>query len=529
MAFTRGANPIWSMVDLQGRQLDDTYFLFVLQPTIPYQPAPFYQDAQGQTAWANPLRFYANGTLPSNMYFDDTAEYRLEVRRGNTQADALIYAIDNFEPNSTDGGGNIDTVALSTDNQITNPQFINYNKANPVSQATASAQTINIATGWDLVLEGSGGFSLGQRALNSTVQNPTNAPFALTIELSGSWTTAYLRQRFGVNGTLWEGQYVSFSITALSQSFSQTIDVQLWDSQNQTIAEILPPTQLDSAFTEYTGVALIPESTNTDTPPNAFIELRINLPTVANLQLTSVQLVASDVAIRYPYEQDTPARQIDNTYHSANPIVPIGTVLDYVGFIVPPHFLAAEGQIVSRFQYYELFQAITVVQNLNLAVGNPTFSSNGAILFWIGMPVESPAFPAGTVITGLSTNNVTVNNAPTATGNFPVRFFSAPAGDGASTFAVPDLRDYVTAGTPGTLGGGANNGIGAKVGSNSHALTGAELPQHAHALSVAAASGTGGATRTSGTETGGIINVGTGTPFSIVQPTFLVRKIIRFE
>lgn len=40
----RGFNPIWSEVDLQGKLFDDTFFLFVLENTIPYMPVIVWHD-----------------------------------------------------------------------------------------------------------------------------------------------------------------------------------------------------------------------------------------------------------------------------------------------------------------------------------------------------------------------------------------------------------------------------------------------------------------------------------------------------
>src|SRR6266567_7060659 len=101
--FIRAANPIWHFVDLLGFSLNDSYYISFLSNTFPYLPQPVYQDNQGLVPWANPLEFLANGTLPQNLYFDDTLVYRLEVREGPTQSDQLIYLIPDFIPGE-DGG-----------------------------------------------------------------------------------------------------------------------------------------------------------------------------------------------------------------------------------------------------------------------------------------------------------------------------------------------------------------------------------------------------------------------------------------
>ena len=87
--------------------------------------------------------------------------------------------------------------------------------------------------------------------------------------------------------------------------------------------------------------------------------------------------------ITYPYEQTTIERQIDQTYHNAYPIVPVGTIIDFAGLVVPVHYLLCNGtaleeqHIIYYFCYWH---------------------------YWGG-------------------------------------------GDGSTTFNVPNLVDYVTAGT----------------------------------------------------------------------------------
>src|ERR1700677_3254065 len=100
MSYTRGSNPVWLFDDLTGHLLDDTYYMFVLSNEIPYIPLPTYQDPFGNVLWTNPIRVFANGTLPNNIYFDPDIVYRLEIRQGDSQQDALIYLVENYVPGS---------------------------------------------------------------------------------------------------------------------------------------------------------------------------------------------------------------------------------------------------------------------------------------------------------------------------------------------------------------------------------------------------------------------------------------------
>lgn len=103
---------------------------------------------------------------------------------------------------------------------------------------------------------------------------------------------------------------------------------------------------------------------------------------------------------------------------SLNALVPIGAILSFWGLQEPTGWLLCKGQAVSRTAYKELFAVI------------------------------------GT---------------------------RSGAGDGSTTFNVPDLREAVVygVGNPGTF----TQNMGATVGERTHTLTAAELPSHSHYLS----------------------------------------------
>jgi hypothetical protein len=318
ITFVRSFNPVWSFVDLAGKQADDTFYLWVLQNQIPYNPAPVYHLPNG-TPWGEPIQLLANGTLPVDVYWDPTMVYRLELRQAvgtnpPSQTDPLIYLIENYVPNGSSATPSLVDDTL-TENQVTNGQFALVDFSSPYTlTAVTNPAPIDVAPGWQLVLVGTGNVTLTQTPLNSVLANPTNAPYALEINLSGGWTTSYLRQQFQQNGMLWANKWVSSSITARINGASQMITERLVDSQGQILAILATPL-LTNAFVEYTGFALLPATVNVNVPPNAYIEFRIALPPVSDIFITSVQLVASNTAAPFAYEQETVDRQIDHTFH----------------------------------------------------------------------------------------------------------------------------------------------------------------------------------------------------------------------
>jgi hypothetical protein len=318
MSYVRGSNPVWSFVDLTGKQFDDTFYMYVLQNTLPYLPSTVWHDFNGNSPWSQPIQFYANGTLPIDIYWDPSVVYRLEFRQNNglqqpSQQDPLIYLVENYQPGST--GTTPVGQSITTDNQITNPQFALVDFVSPFAQINITTQTIRVAPGWFLDLTGTGNVTLNRIALNSSVTDPSNAPYALHIQLSGTWTGAVLRQRFNENGVLWSNTFVSSSITALSATPPNPISAAIYDSLNNLLTTVLPSTPLTETFVEYPGVGEILASANTNTPPAAWIEYRLTLPTTCDITLTSLQLVSGDLELEYPYEQTTVERQIDQTFH----------------------------------------------------------------------------------------------------------------------------------------------------------------------------------------------------------------------
>lgn len=312
----RGSNPIWAEFDLSGKIFDDTYYMFVLENTIPYIPATVWHDPDFNTVWTNPIQFLGNGTLPVDIYFEAGTVYRLEFRKGPTQSDPLIYEVNNYI--AGEGGSTpVDTVAFASSNQITNPQFALTSFASPLSLVSVTnPDPIEIAPGWFLELAGTGSATITKVPLNNANENPSNAPYALRLTLSGwSANSVFLRQRFQQNGMLWANKYVSSTLTARIEGSPQPVSAQLIDSNNSVLAEVLTVPAVNSTFNEYKGNGLLLATTNPDVPPAAYIDYKLALPTNVDIYLTSIQLVVGELAIEPSFEQDSIDRQIDHTFH----------------------------------------------------------------------------------------------------------------------------------------------------------------------------------------------------------------------
>jgi hypothetical protein len=392
----RSFNPIWSEVNLTGDLFDDSYYLYVLQNEIPYIPAPVYHDDSLTIPWSNPIQFLANGTLPVDVFWLTDQVYRLEFRKNNgmqppSQSDELIYLVQNYKPGS--GGITPPTsLTLTTENQITNPQFALYNYPEDEEEYTVTGATdieIGVAPGWVLELAGTGNVTIQRVAYNDDTQTDTNAPYALRIN-NTSWSSVILRQRFAQNGMLWTQKTVSNAFTARVQGASVTLTSSLWDSNGTPLTPSpLISAALSSNLEQYTGYQFILETTNPNVPPAAYIDYRLNIPPNSDVFVTSFQIVVSDEGVNLPfsYEQDTVNRQIDHTYNTAYPIVPVGTVIDYGGFTIPDHYFLCDGAAKSRLDYNQLFRAVTFVEEVTLTNTVATFTVASSTDFWIGIRV----------------------------------------------------------------------------------------------------------------------------------------------
>lgn len=252
---------------------------------------------------------------------------------------------------------------------------------------------------------------------------------------------------------------------------------------------------------------------------------------------------------------------------------PVGTVMPYSGFSVPTNWALAYGQAVSRTTFSDLKTAITIVDTTASCTSASAtltgFASTAQIK--AGSPIEATCIPPGTTVSSITNATTLVTSvAAVSSGTVTTTIFPWGAGDGSTTFNVPDLRGRVFAGAD-AMGGtaaarltvtyyGASAGPPAVAGgAESNTIFQTHLPSLTLTTNIPAGagphshveqsgSGGGGSQRVTGDAsgaapqlttinttavavlpalTGTTLTGGSGTAFGIVQPTMTVNYIIK--
>ncbi len=329
VSFVRAANPIWFFVDLEGLPLNDQYYAFFVQndfPYLPYAGGQVFANVDGSAPWPVPIQFYPNGTLPDNLYFNNSLVYRIEIRKGNTQADPLIYEINNFVPEN--GAGTLATASPISENQISNGQFTQTSFVSPLS--ITSSGTYNIAPDWQLILTGTGTATVTKIALNGADVNVGNPPYALQFITAG-WTGAVLQQTFHNNGGIFAtvtGQqygiiYTSLIAEAIDNNYPLTVLYIPSTTSGPSIPDLMQVTVGQNVYQEFDRAIVLTASANVQTSDIASVTIQITLQNNGKINIAGISVsgqstpwsAGSPTPSGIYFPQETTERQIDHLFH----------------------------------------------------------------------------------------------------------------------------------------------------------------------------------------------------------------------
>ena len=339
--FVRAANPIWYMVDTAGVPLNDTHYIFFLTNDLPYIPLAVYHDPDGLIPWSNPIQFQPSGTLPNNIYFNEDNTYRIEVRKGPSQTDPLIWLIEDFSISGASGEAD---ALLTAQNIVINPQFADVDftpTGYTFTQGTPGTYTLDVAPGWQLVLTGAGTTILTQTALPGNSDLPGNPNYYLTINNSG-WTTATLIQTFVNNGAIFGDGAIAITFSAFATSSGQPLTVSYVPSTG-TSTVIFSGSIGTGTLEPYYGATNLPASTNSDEGLAASVSFDFTLPPTGILSFANIQIVG----------QDTP---LSDTF-----VIPNGTVQGSVPSYVEQTYAQ---QVNEEFNIYKTSMLLQAKSNI---------------------------------------------------------------------------------------------------------------------------------------------------------------------
>lgn len=282
---------------------------------------------------------------------------------------------------------------------------------------------------------------------------------------------------------------------------------------------------------------------------------------------TSAYMLWADTASGWLKQRNAADSAWVNLFSLGGSPEPTGKISPFAGRSAPVGYLLCDGSAISRTTYADLYSTlapslgtftvtiaspgVVTLTGHGLADGDRVrLSTTGALP--TGLTANTDYFLVGSATNtfNLATTQggTAINTSGTQSGTHTAQYFPYGAGDGSTTFNVPDLRGRAVVGRD-NMGGtaasritAAGSGVygaalGSAGGSETHTLTSAQIPAHAHPINggnsyflmrttggaVGLTSGTGVADTVTNTSN----NSGGGSAHNNTQPSAVVNYIIK--
>lgn len=322
---------VYFYVDNNRNQLKPVYQLTGAPPNYTY------------TALPNPMQLSGVGTFEYPVGTNIAIYYYPYDDFGNVQNYYIaVYAAGTPPPGGTpiltrEAWPNIpiDSSAIpgqstvSTDNQLSNPQFIvvgfDPNTILTISYNTGTTTT-EIAPGWllEIIADGSGVASVAQNVYTGSSAHPTNPPYSISITAGNSIEQMNLIQRLTHNPGIWSqtnppvlsGAYIAGSM-ALAPSTGTVI--MYYSPNSGTEQEIMAFSNGPGLWQEFNATVPLIVSDNPTLSTTGYVDILLSLPVVGTTTLSSIQAVGTNSAAIVPFDQEPVNRQIDHLFHYYQP------------------------------------------------------------------------------------------------------------------------------------------------------------------------------------------------------------------
>lgn len=282
---------------------------------------------------------------------------------------------------------NVDSFSDS-ENQIENPQFIitflPFTNTEIYTVSGSNTETL-IAPNWSIITNGTGTVTVTQEN-NNDITMPSGAPFALVLSSAGI-TSLQLRQRFLNSPRLFQNSYVSASLVAKSFLANEVLLSMDYVPDSGTSYNLMTGTVTsDGSYTTLLGQTILIESTNATGGQTGYVDIIINIPILAQVGITSVQvLTVKDAEDSSEFQQISTLRQTDHLFNFyKNPLLykPIPSWLVGWDFPLNPAQIFGNTIVASAIggnkSFYAWDQTI-VFQSADSGIG-VTRESSGAIV-----------------------------------------------------------------------------------------------------------------------------------------------------
>lgn len=204
------------------------------------------------------------------------------------------------------------------DNMLSNPQFVevNFDTFSATHTYTVSGtNTFEIAPDWELVATGTGSVIVNRETPAGQLNRPTNAPYFLKFNTSGSISAIAIRQRLYQNPSIWAGKRVSAQLSGRTAS-STALSIVYEDSNGASQTLISQAFAVPNSYGTITKNVQINTSTSPNEAPSGYVDIIVNLQPSIETEISSIQIAFADESILdVPYIQTPRNRQLDQLFN----------------------------------------------------------------------------------------------------------------------------------------------------------------------------------------------------------------------